>query len=71
VTIQIGYCCSHIGPSHADRWQCEGIRDQERANRLVDDETINIFAVAIRNGSTAPQLSDTVFAYLTSGSDVS
>lgn len=35
------------------------------------DETINIFAVAIRNGLTAPQLKNTVFAYPTSGSDVS
>jgi glutathione reductase (NADPH) len=34
------------------------------------DETINIFALAIRNNLTADQIKQTVFAYPTSASDV-
>ena len=34
------------------------------------DETINLFALAIRNGLTAQALSDTMFAYPTAASDV-
>src|SRR5262249_62219763 len=35
------------------------------------DEVINVFAMAIRNDLTSRQLEGTVFAYPTSGSDVS
>ena len=35
-----------------------------------DDETINLFALAVRHGLTAQQLKDTVFGYPTAASDI-
>lgn len=35
------------------------------------EELINLFALAIRSGISAPELQNTIFAYPTAGSDVS
>ena len=48
----------------------QGSADVPESREYLQREVINIFALAIRQGLSARQLEDTIFAYPTSGSDI-